>query len=77
MNKERRKLLDDISSRLNDIRDDLENVKSAEQEARDGLPENMQDGERATAMDDAIQEMEDADNELSDVVDRINALVEA
>ena len=39
---------------------DLEAIKDEEEEARDNLPESLQDSERAEAMGEAIDNLEEA-----------------
>jgi methyl-accepting chemotaxis protein len=55
-------LLDQLAIDANDIRD-------AEQEALDGLPENMADSERANAMQDAVSALDELVDGLTDMED--------
>ena len=59
MNNERRKRiqavqrrLEEINGMIEDARSDLESIRDEEQEAYDALPEAFQDGERGQAIDD-------------------------
>lgn len=68
MNNARRKEIEVIKARLEAvfegeleaIRSDLNEVKDAEQEAWDNMPESLQEGERGQAMQEAIAELESA-----------------
>lgn len=59
MNKDRRKRIAKIAEEISAIMDQLREIADEEQDARDGLPENMQDGERAEKMDEAISILEE------------------
>lgn len=57
MNKARRKILDQLTTELTDIRERLAEVCNEEQEAYDNLPEGLQaseNGERAQTAADAL-----------------------
>lgn len=67
MNNERRKKIVGIIDRLNkvkeeinDLRSEVSSLQDEEQDAYDNLPESMQDGDRGTAIQDAINELESA-----------------
>lgn len=75
MNKERRKSLREIQSKLDRLGQDLEALKEEEEEYRDNMPENLQESERYQRadevcdllmealenMDSAYQQIEEAD----------------
>ena len=54
MNKNRRKRIADLRERIDIIKNELEEVMEEEQDARDNLPNNLQDSEKAEKMDDTI-----------------------
>lgn len=60
MNKIRRKNLEDLQSRLCELREAIESVMDDEREAYDNLPESLQMSERGEAMSDAIDTMQAA-----------------
>lgn len=60
MNKDRRKHLSEIQSKLAELRDMIDTVLEEEQEAFDNLPESLQESERGEAMQAAIEAMESA-----------------
>jgi hypothetical protein len=76
MNKDRRKRLADVAQRLEECRADIEIIKDEEQDAFDAIPENMQGGERAQQMEEAIGTLESLDGDLQDVIDRCNEVAE-
>lgn len=43
-------------------------IKSEEEEAKEGLPESQQDGDKGQAMDSAIGDLESADQEVDDII---------
>ena len=73
MNKDRRKEIAALASRVQEIaelidslKSDLENVRDEEQDYFDNMPENMQDGDRGTRAQDALNGLDDALSALDD-----------
>lgn len=71
MNNNRRKVLDEairdlksISERLEHIRANIDDVRDQEEESFSNLPETMAESERAQKMEEAISQLEDANNQL-------------
>lgn len=60
MNKARRKCIEDVQSRLEELKQEIEGILSGEQEAFDNMPESLQDCERGEAMQEAIEALESA-----------------
>lgn len=52
MNKERRKSLREIQSKLESLGQDLEALKDEEEEYRDNMPENLQESDRYQQADE-------------------------
>lgn len=75
MNKARRTEIGNIIARLKagvdpeDIRDDIESVKSDEEWAFDSFPENLQSSCRGEAMQEAIDNLEEALSAIDDEED--------
>ena len=69
MNKIRRKNLQTIIDRLEDIKADLEEITYEEEEYRDNIPENLQSSEKYDRADEAC------DN-LNEVIDSITTAME-
>ena len=62
MNKERRKRLKSIAGLIEEVMND-------EQEARDNLPESLEDSERAEQMDTNCDEMQRLIDDIGELVD--------
>src|SRR6478735_142845 len=58
---------DALREELVSIHEDLGNVKEAEQEAFDNMPEGLQQGERGQDMEAAISAMESAESMIEDL----------
>ena len=75
MNNYRRRRISEIISRLNLCSIELEDIRDAEDESRENIPENLQNGEKylysekcSDALSNAIDYLSDAIDELSDIV---------
>ena len=75
MNAARRKTLNSIKEALDQIASQLEAVGEEEQESRDCLPENLQDGERADKMDENVCSIEEAADEIRNAMDQIEEII--
>ena len=72
MNNSRRKQLEEISSKISDIKDELESVMCDEEEYRDNMPENLRNSERYEQTDAACSEMQDALDSLDSAISSID-----
>lgn len=75
MNKDRRKSIERIVDKINEIKADLTGVRNDEEEAYDNLPEGIQSSERGDSMQEAIEAMDDADGALQDAVDYLEEII--
>ena len=75
MNNERRKALRRWNKRAEELKSDLENILWDEQNYYDNIPENLQFSERAEASEEAINQMEDAIDDLGDVIEAIDNII--
>lgn len=78
MNIERRRRLSTVAEKATELKDMLTAVREEEEEARDNMPENLQESERYQAMDEAcdiISEAEDICDELADKLQEIDGVV--
>lgn len=75
MNKQRRKEIEKVVSQLEDIQADIDALRDEEEEAYDNLPESLQDSERGEAMQEAIDQLEEASSSVGDAIDYLNELV--
>lgn len=76
MNKIRRKQLEEISSKLTEIMEELESIVGEEEEYRDNMPENLHGSERYEAADNACSEMQNALDQLEEALSSIDAAQE-
>lgn len=67
MNAARRKQLEKAAELVAEATDIIEGVRDEEQEAFDNLPQSLQDGERGSAMQEAIDALENAVSSLGEV----------
>ena len=75
MNKQRRKRLGDVISRLEECMSDLEYIKEEEQEAYDNLPESIQYTERGDAMQENVDDIDYVISDLDQVIDSVNNII--
>jgi hypothetical protein len=66
MNAERRKQIAKLSSQLDGVIRQIEEIQSEEQDAYDNLPDSFQSGEQGDASQEAIQTLESAIATLND-----------
>lgn len=76
MNKIRRKNLQTIIDRLEDIKADLEEITYEEEKCRDNIPENLQGSEKYERADEACDNLNDAADTLNEVIDSITTAME-
>ena len=76
MNKQRRRDLEDIVSKIEGAISDLEYVINDEEAAYDALPESLQYSEKGEAMEDNVSDLNDALADLESAVDQINDVIE-
>lgn len=72
MNKRRRAAIEDIRTRLEGLKEELEFLQEEEQEAFDNLPESLQGGERGQQMDDYISKLGDAASDMENAIDNLD-----
>lgn len=76
MNKIRRKNLQTIIDRPEDIKADLEEITYEEEEYRDNIPENLQSSEKYERADEACDNLNDTADTLNEVIDSITTAME-
>lgn len=75
MNKQRRKQIDQIITRLQDelaplidsIREEIETIRDEEQEYYDNMPESLQSGDKGDVAQSAIEALEEGVNTLEEI----------
>ncbi len=68
MNKERRKAINEIIGRLDELKADIEALQDEEQEYYDNMPEGIQYGEKGNRAQEAIDALEEAVSNLDDAI---------
>lgn len=76
MNNTRRKAIQSIMDKLEELMEEIEAIKDEEQEAYDNLPESLQNSERGEAMDSAVYNLEDAAENVQLVIDALESAKE-
>ena len=79
MNKTRRKAIEEVIKRLNDVQaemeailEDVDGLKDEEQEYLDNMPENLQGSDRYSAAEEAVGNLEAARDTLEELKDQID-----
>lgn len=75
MNATRRKALEKARGLIEEAQAIIQEAASDEQEAFDNLPESLQDGERGQAMQEAVSELETADDNCGDILSALETAV--
>ena len=76
MNKQRKKALQDVQDRLDQIREDLETLTNEEEEYRDNIPENHQGSERFERAEEVCGLLTDALDSLDSALENIEQAAE-
>ena len=71
MNKKRRKAIEDLSAKIEELKGELEFLQEEEQEAFGNLPESLQGGERGQQMETYIDQLGYAVSSLEDAIDNL------
>ena len=74
MNNERRNKLKIIMKTLSSIVNDIEKVKSEEEDYMDNMPENLQSSMRAEESEEAIDTLGEAMENINSVVDALSEI---
>ena len=76
MNKQRRKLINELIGKAYDLSCEIEEVLNEEQESFDNMPENLQYSERGESMQEAISSLEEAQSSIDDCKSYLESLIE-
>lgn len=74
-----RKAIDDIKQlreRLDEIRCDIDDLRSQEEDSYDLIPENLRETEQSAKSEKAIENFLNADNNFLEIEDIITALID-
>jgi F0F1-type ATP synthase membrane subunit b/b' len=69
MNKARRKWLEDVSEMIANAKEQLEQIRDEEQEAYDNMPENLNMTDRASTMEENIDNLDTMVSDLEDILE--------
>ena len=72
---EARGLIEEASAKAAEANELLETARDEEQEYKDNMPENMQDGEKGSMADSAIDNLENAASAANSLVDELETSV--
>jgi hypothetical protein len=76
MNKDQRIKLENLVSKLQDIQEEVTNIKDEEQEKYDNLPEGLQASEKGEALESAIGNLEEAEANIDEVINGLESAME-
>ena len=76
MNKQRRKQIEGMIDKLDNIKEHISDILDDEQNAFDNMPESIQQGERGYIMRVAIDFLDDAIGNIVDAIDNLYEVIE-
>ena len=76
MNKARRKSLQEILDKVDELRSMLETLKDEEEEYRDNIPENLWGSERYEKADEAVDNLDSALDSFDEITEYIETAME-
>ena len=76
MNKQRRKYLAEAVEKLSEAMSIVEDVRNDEQDAFDNMPESLQYCERGEQMEEYIDNLDGAYDNISDVADALQEIID-
>lgn len=75
MNNERRKVINNMIAKLEEVKSELESCADWEQEAYDNLPEGIQESERGDRMQENVDCLYDVTESISDLIDQLDDII--
>ena len=75
MNKRRRNEVKEVCAKLQAIRDELDDIRSDEQDAYDNIPEGLSESEAAEESGEAIDAMESATDDIEAAIETLEELL--
>lgn len=76
MNNYRRKDIANIIQSLEELKEQITNVKNEEQDYFDNIPENLQMSERAENSQNAISELENSECSIDEIISSLQTAME-
>ncbi len=74
MNDKRRKRIREVVARLESCSTDLESIKDEEDETRDNIPENLQNGDRYCESEECSDKIDDAISDIRSAIDGLGEI---
>jgi len=74
MNKERRKKIANVISKLEDLNNEIDSIREEEQDTFDSIPENLQESENGQLMQEAIENLENAFSDVESALESLNEI---
>jgi len=74
MNNARRKKIEDITTRIETLVTELEEIRDDEQSAFDSIPESLQESEKGEAMQAHVENLESCVSSLNDVLSYLSEI---
>lgn len=65
----------EFSEKLEDIKSEIDRLYEEEEECYNNLPESLQEGERGEAMQTAIDNLENASNDIQYLIDELEGIM--
>ena len=72
MNKARRKQIAAAIGILETVKETIEDIRGAEEDAYDNLPESIQESDKGEEMQEYVEALEDACDSLDEALDRLS-----
>ena len=76
MNKERRKRLDDVIDKLEELQAEVASIAEEEREAYDNLPEGIQNSERGEQISENADDLDGIDGDFESLLDTLREVSE-
>ncbi|SDW45670.1 hypothetical protein SAMN05216391_10864 [Lachnospiraceae bacterium KHCPX20] len=74
MNNARRKIISTISTKLDGIKSEVQNVMYEEQDAYDSMPENLQGSTRGEESEEAIDTLDEVVNSIEEAIEGLESI---
>ena len=76
MNKQRRKRLEDVISKLEELQVEVSSIQEEEQEAFDNMTDGLQQSERGQTIEENADDLENADSDFETLLDGLREILE-
>lgn len=76
MNKDRRKRLGEVITKLEELQSEIQSLAEEERECYDNMPEGLQDSERGAAIEENADDLDQIDSDFESLLDTLNDIME-